>query len=144
MVDVKDRARVIDVARSYLGTPFHDGAQLRGVGIDCANLLAATYTEAGLVPHVDIAPYSPQFMLHRDDPLFESYVRRFAHEIPEAEVQMGDIVLYKVGRSFAHGAIIVEWPNKIIHAFKSFRMVAETGGFDADLRGRETKFFTIG
>ena len=138
-----DRARVIDKARAWLGTPFHDGAQVKGAGVDCANLLAAAYAEAGIVDPVEIEPYSAQFMLHRDEPLFESYVRRFAVEIDEADVQRADIVLYQVGRSFAHGAIIIEWPGRIIHAFKSFRCVAETGAFDADLRGRKTKFFSI-
>lgn len=143
-MDQQSRQRVIDVARTWLGTPFHDCAQLKGVGVDCANLLAAVYAEACIVQPVEIEAYSPQFMLHRDDPLFESYVRRFAHEIPEAEAQMGDIVLYKIGRSFAHGAIIVEWPAHVIHAFKSFRAVVETGGHEADLMKRDVKFFSLG
>lgn len=140
---MSDREKVIEVARSYLGTPFHDGARLKGVGIDCAQLLAAVYSEAALIESPKIEPYSPQFMLHRDEPLFEQHVLKFAHEIDEAAAQMGDIVLYQVGRSFAHGAIIVDWPRWIIHAFKSFRAVAETGAFDADLRGRKTKFFSM-
>jgi hypothetical protein len=82
-------------------------------------------------------------MLHRDEPLFESYVRRFAREIEPGAVQPADIVLYRVGRSFAHGAIVIDWPGRIIHAFKSFRCVAETHGFEADLAGRATKFFSL-
>ncbi len=137
------RDDVLTIARRWRGTPFHDGAQLEGIGCDCAQLLGAVYGEAGLAPGLVIEPYSPQFMLHRDDPLFEAYVRRFAHEIEAADVKPGDVVLYKVGRSFAHGAIVVDWPLTIIHAFKSFGMVAETGAFDADLYGRQTKFFSV-
>ena len=143
MMVQEDRDRVLAAAQSWLGTPFHDCAQVKGVGVDCANILAAVYAEAGLVPEVEIAAYSPQFMLHSSEPLFESYVRRFADEVEEAVVQPADIVLYQVGRSFAHGAIIVDWPTKIIHAFKSFGRVAETGAFEADLLGRKTKFFSI-
>ena len=141
MIEAADRSRVIEIARSWLGTHFHDGAQLKGVGVDCAQLLAAVYGEAGMIDKPTIEQYSPQFMLHRDDPLFESYVKRFGHEVETP--QMGDIVLYKIGRSFAHGAIVVEWPTKIIHAFKTFRMVAETDGFEADLRGRDVKFYSL-
>ena len=140
---MSDRQRVVETARSWIGTPFHDVAGIKGVGCDCAHLLARVYTEAGLVEPFAIAPYSPQFMLHRDEPLFENYVRRFAHEIAPEAVQPGDIVLYKVGRSFAHGAIIVDWPARIIHAYKAFGLVAETHGFEGDLAGRQTKFFSL-
>ena len=137
------REDVIAIARGWLGTPFHDGAQLKGVGCDCAQLLGAVYGEAGLTPGLVIEPYSPQFMLHRDDPLFETYVRRFTQEIDPADVKPADVVLYRVGRSFAHGAIVLEWPGSIIHAFKSFGAVAVTDGFEADLLGRATKFFSV-
>ena len=116
---------------------------MKGHGVDCAQFIAAVYTATGTVPPFDIEPYSPQFMLHRSEPLFENYVRRFAREIEEAAAGPGDIVLYEVGRSFAHGAIIVDWPRSVIHAFKTFRAVAETDGFEADLHGRKTKFFSI-
>jgi len=137
------REAVIAIARGWLGTPFHDCAQLKGVGVDCAQLLAAVYGEAGFLTGLVIEPYSPQFMLHDNDPLFETYVRRFAREIDPADVKPADVVLYKVGRSFAHGAIVVDWPGAIIHAFKSFGRVAETPAFEADLFERKTKFFSV-
>ena len=142
MTDTEQRARVVEVARTFIGTPFHDQQSLKGVGIDCAHLLREVYVEAGIIETFPIAPYSPQFMLHTDEGLFESYVRRVAHEIEPESVKLGDIVLYKVGRSFAHGGIVVEWPRTIIHAFKSYRKVVETGAFDADLIGRKVKFFS--
>lgn len=124
-----------------MGTPFHDGARLKGKGVDCAMLIAGVFEEAGLVPHQEVETYSPQFMLHRDDPLFENYIRRYAHEVPAP--QQGDIVLYKIGRSFSHGAIVVDWPGAIIHAFKNFRFVAETDAEEATLRGLPRKFFSL-
>lgn len=136
------RARIIKVARGFLGTPFHDQQSLKGVGIDCAHLLREVYVEAGVIETFPIAPYSPQFMLHTDEGLFEGYVRKVAREIEPEAVRPGDIVLYKVGRSFAHGGIIVEWPRAVIHAFKSYGKVVETPAFDADLHGRKVKFFS--
>lgn len=137
-----DRLRVIEIARSWIKTPFHDGACVKGVGVDCAHLLSVVYTEAGLVTAVDIKPYSPQFMLHRDQPLFEEYVRRFGHEV--ATPGLADIVLYRVGRSYAHGAIVsTPYPGAIIHAFKTYGFVAETGADEADLRGISRKFFSL-
>ena len=142
MSEIEPRARVIEVARTFLGTPFHDQQSLKGVGIDCAHLLREVYVEAGVIETFPIAPYSPQFMLHTDEGLFESYVRKVAREIELEAVGPGDIVLYRVGRSFAHGAIVVDWPKTVIHAFKSYKKVVETGAFDADLADRKVKFFS--
>lgn len=141
MTQEEERAHVVAIARGWVGTPFHDGGRLKGVGVDCAMLLAEVFAEAGLIPHQDIETYSPQWMLHRDEPLFEDYVRKHGHEVVTPGI--GDIVLYRIGRSFAHGAIVAAWPGAIIHAFKSFRFVAETPSNEADLRGRAVKFYSL-
>jgi len=145
-----ERQHLIEVARTWLGTKFHDQQGLKGVGVDCAHLLAGVAIEAGVVKPFEIEPYSPQFMLHSGDERFIGYVERFAHEIAEADAQPGDIVLYKIGRSYAHGAIIVEWPKAVIHAFKTYGAVVETEPFEADLRvargetkRRDVKFFSL-
>lgn len=141
MTHDEQRAHVLQIARTYLGTPFHDGARIKGVGIDCANLLAEVFAEAGMIPAQEIAPYSPQWMLHRDEPLFEQYVQKLGHEV---DVPLpGDIVLYKIGRSFSHGGIVASWPTAVIHAFKMYGMVVETGADEGDLRGRQRKFYSL-
>lgn len=139
---MSQREDVIRVARTWLGTPFHDNGDIKGVGVDCARLLAKVYEEVGLIPPQEIEHYSPQWMLHRDEPKFENYVRRFAHQVETPDI--GDIVLYRIGRSLAHAAIISSpWPGTVIHAFKTFRMVAETPCDEAELKGREHRFFSI-
>lgn len=135
------RARVIEVARGWMGTPFHDVAGKKGVGVDCAHLIARVYEEAGMIPLQDIETYSPQFMLHRDDPLFEQYIAKHGH--PVEAPQMADIVLYKIGRSYSHGGIVVNWPGAIIHAFKNFGFVAETDADESSLRGKPRKFYSL-
>ena len=40
---------------------------------------------------------------------------RRAREIAPQDVQPGDFVVFRVGRCFAHGAIVIDWP-RIIHA----------------------------
>lgn len=145
MAEAEERAAVIAAARTWLGTPFHDGAELKGVGVDCAHLLSAAYFEAGLIPAQEIAHYSPQWMLHNDVERFEDHVLKFAHEI-EGPPKPGDVVLYKIGRLYAHGAIVVAWPTLIIHAFKVFGFVAETSSDEADLQDvkkHPRRFFSI-
>lgn len=107
------REHVLEVAREWLRTPYHHRAMVKGAGVDCAMFLYAVFTEAGVLPEFPIETYPPDFMLHRDDERFLSYVVQHAHEV-EAPLP-ADIVLYRVGRSFAHGGLVLDWPM-IIHA----------------------------
>jgi cell wall-associated NlpC family hydrolase len=137
------RARVVACAREWEGTPFHDMARVKGVGVDCAQLLAASFSEAGLVDPVVTGNYSPQFMLHNKDERLVAFILRYAHEIDESNVGMGDVVTYRVGRSFAHAAIVVDWPSEIIHAHKLSGKVVAMRGDIADLQGRPRRFFSV-
>jgi cell wall-associated NlpC family hydrolase len=136
------RAAVIAAARAWLETPFHHAAQVKGVGVDCVHLVEGAYREAGVIGPVEIKPYSVQIMLHRADETVIGYLLRYGREIAEGEARMGDVVLYRVGRSFSHAAIIVDWPARIIHAHSLSRKVVEMDGLTADLAGRPTRFFT--
>ena len=109
------REAVVLAALGWVGTPFHDCARVKGAGVDCANLLAAVYTEAGLVDVPEFGAYSPQWFQHRDEPLFLSGLAKYAHQVERP--QMGDIAMYSFGRHAAHGAIWVD-ERTIIHAYK--------------------------
>jgi cell wall-associated NlpC family hydrolase len=145
MIEVQAaRQSVVAAARSWLGTPFHDCAAIKGVGVDCAHLIARAYEEAGIIDHVEIERYSPQWFLHHSEELFLGYIERAgAREIAEADANMGDVVMYKIARCYAHGGIIVEWPETIIHAHKPSRAVVTSGGMDGDLGGKSRRFFTL-
>jgi cell wall-associated NlpC family hydrolase len=144
MTEAEQRARVIQAATGWLRTPFHDEARVKGVGVDCAQLLAAVYHEAGIVGELTIPHYSAQQFLHDDaeKELMASIVLMFAREIDEAQVKGGDVVLYKVARAYAHAAIIVDWPHTVIHAHKLSGMVLATPAFAYDMDGRKTRFFS--
>ena len=98
--------------------------------------------ECNLLEPIQIEHYSPEFMLHRDNELYLAHVMRHSRKINEDEIKSGDLVLYKVGRVFAHGAIIVEWPSKIIHAHMHSKRVIESLAHEADLGGREKVFYS--
>lgn len=116
MEEFQQRLAVINAARSWLGTPYHHNAMIKGVGADCATLLIACFTEAGVVDGpVAVPPYSPQWHLHRSEAKYTDFIERFAVQV-EREPLPGDIIVWKFHRSFAHGAIVAEWP-RVIHAF---------------------------
>jgi NlpC/P60 family putative phage cell wall peptidase len=140
---LEQREHVVAEARTWLGTPFHDNAAVRGAGVDCAHLVAAVYEAAGVIAPQDIEAYSPQWFLHRDAERFLAYVERVAREIEPEALQPGDLVLYRIGRAYAHGAIVVDWPGSIIHAHKLSGFVVRSGAFEMDLRDRAVRGFTF-
>ena len=63
------RAAVVAAARSWIGTPYHHAADVKGRqgGVDCAMLLVRVYCDLGLVEPFDPRPYTRDWMLHRDE-----------------------------------------------------------------------------
>lgn len=136
------RARVIAVAESWIGTPFHDGTHIKGVGVDCAHFIAAVYEGAGAIDKVEIESYPPTWFMHRDEERFLSYLDRHMRRIEGRDADAGDTVIWKMGRCFAHAAIIVRWPSEIIHAWKPGHCVMRDSPLNGQLRGRKTLFFS--
>ncbi len=109
------RAGVVAVAKSWLGTPYHTGGRLKGVGVDCLTLLAEVYAEAGVTPRIDVPYYPADWHLHRGEERYLKGLLLHAREI-DAPPLPGDIALWKFGRCFSHGAIVIDWPV-ILHAY---------------------------
>lgn len=108
------RRAVIAEARTWLGTPFHDCAGVKGAGVDCAYLLIRVYAAVGIIENFDPPPYPPQWFMHRDEPRFLNTLAKYAHRVDVPE--MGDVVMFKFGRHASHGGILIG-PNAIIHAY---------------------------
>ncbi|HLG86264.1 MAG TPA: NlpC/P60 family protein [Alphaproteobacteria bacterium] len=140
MTEAEGRMAVVRAARSWIGTPYHHAARVKGVGVDCAMLLAAAYEEAGLVSPIAFERYSPGWMLHRDAERLLAVIetRTWPAQEPGAP---GDLLVYRFGRAFAHGAIVVEWPV-IIHAVQRAGVILDKVD-GAQLRGRERKLFSL-
>ena len=146
MSETEARARLDAVAREWIGTPFHDHGEVKGAGVDCATFLKCVAQEAGVVEPFTLDHYSPQFFLHGNEERYIGWVTKFAREITEVEAKTGDIVLYKIGHVFAHGALIIDpgWPN-IIHAHFAAKCVRRGNGFRPMLGTKvlDVKFFSL-
>jgi cell wall-associated NlpC family hydrolase len=129
----EQRDLVVKIATTYIGTPYHDNAGVLGHGIDCAHLLTMVYREAGLVKDALVPNYMPQWYLHSDKELYLDIVRRYAREIEASEAGPGDLALYRIGRVYSHGAVIVKWPDGVIHACSMSRKVILSRAFDFEL-----------
>ena len=109
-----ERAAVVAEARTWLATPYHHQAAIKGAGVDCAMLLVAVYHAVGLVPAIDPRPYPPDWHLHRDEERYLGWVDRYARRVERPGP--GDIALWRFGRAVSHAGIVVDWPT-IIHAY---------------------------
>lgn len=108
------RERVVMLAHEWLGTPYHTGAMVKGAGVDCLTLLAVVFAEAELVGKIDIPYYPGDWHLHRESERYMQGLLQYTHEVTSP--LPGDIALWKFGRCFSHGAIVINWPV-IIHAY---------------------------
>lgn len=152
MSEQQEREAVVAEALSWQRTPYHHNARVKGSGVDCAMLLAEVYPKVvpHLVPPITPEHYPPDWHLHRSKERYLEYVLKNATEIPEAEAGAGDVVMFKFGRCFSHGAIIVKWP-KIVHAYVGIGCQLEDANGaqwlryrgEAENQPRERRFFTL-
>ena len=112
---IASRSAVVAEAFSWLRTPYNHRGRLKGIGVDCAQFPLLVYSACGVIEPFDTGDYPPDWHLHRSEERYLGPVRRLAREIDPADLQAGDFVVYRVGRCFAHGAIVIGWP-RIVHA----------------------------
>src|ERR1041385_6391166 len=115
MNEADGRTAIVAVAQTWMGTPYHPGGRIKGVGCDCGTLIAGVYENAGVIPHMEITPYPPDWHKNRKSEEYIAYILRHGHLVDVASKKPGDVGLWKFGLVRSHGAIIVEWPL-VIHA----------------------------
>ncbi len=132
------RGAVLGEAQSWLGTPYHHMGRVRGAGTDCLMLLAEIYTAVGIISPVSVPFYPPDWHLHRSAERYLEGILAYAREI--ALPEPGDAALFKFGRCFAHGAVVVGWP-RLIHAWHGAGVIYGDA-HQAPLATREVRFFS--
>lgn len=139
----EQRKLVVDEALSWIGTPFHERAAVKGEkgGVDCARFIAAVFKGA-LSLEMPVPDVSLQYNLHHSDELYLREVEKYFHEIGPTPLP-GDLVIPKLGRIHWHGSIVIEWPYVVSahgHAGKVLKTNAEV---DDWIVGRELKFYSL-
>jgi hypothetical protein len=117
----EQRAAVLAEARTWLGTPFHDNAMVKGVGVACGPLLIACIRSIGIpVITPDWSKFPKDWHMHTTEERYYNIVAQYAKPVETPEP--GDMVLFRFNRMdkpakpFCHGGFVVEWPT-IIHAY---------------------------
>lgn len=134
------RASVVAEALTWVGTPYHAHARIKGVGVDCAQILIAIYAGLGLAPEVDPGQYAPDWHLHHSEELYISWLEKAgAHRVEEAA--LGDMALFRFGRTYSHGAIVVG-PDEFVHSYLG-RGVIRSRITEDPLHGRPVQFWSV-
>jgi cell wall-associated NlpC family hydrolase len=162
--EARQRAAVVAEARSWIGTRYHNCADIKGAGADCGMLLVRVFVDTGLVAPFDPRPYPPDWHLHRSEEKYLGFVFDRTHEVfltdplpnppPQAGeamragekirggaacaslprlrgrdgegVKPGDVAVFRFGRCYSHGGIVVETrPLTIVHAYAPAGCVLE-------------------
>lgn len=138
------------ITMSWIKTPFARCSCVKGSGVDCGQIIKGVYQEAGFCVEGDGIPlpetYSIQVWQHKDDTSYIDTILKYMREVPESEVKKGDVVLYKMGRGWAHAAIVIHWPEFIVHVTEHDGVVAGHGGQgqrNLKFNKMEKKFFTL-
>ncbi len=122
------RARGVAEAWTWAGTKYHHHARLKGVGVDCANLLAGVYEAVGVIEPVDLGWYSAQWHMHHSRQLFVEWLEKLgAVRLPAGQApQAFDIGVWHYGHTYSHGGIVVEAGADplVLHAYIGRRVIA--------------------
>lgn len=137
------REQVAAEALTWWQTPYHEHGRIKGIGVDCAMLLAEIFEVCGCIGHVDAGNYATQWHLHRDEEQFLAWVLTVGgRELPEgAAPALGDIALFRYGHCYSHGAILVN-ADQWLHAYIG-RGAILTRLSEEPLHGRPVRFFSL-
>lgn len=109
------REQIVEEAISWLDTPYHHKSMVKGVGVDCAMLIAGIATNLGIINIEDASiDYSTQWHLHHNQEKLVEELEGFECEITN-NLKTGDIMVFKYGRVSSHLGILIN-TNQIIHA----------------------------
>jgi cell wall-associated NlpC family hydrolase len=116
--EAEARVRVVREALTWVGTPFVDCADVKGPNgaVDCAMLLTRVFVDTGTVPPFDPRPYSPRWLLHRNEELFVKQLEDLGGVEFPGPLRLGDIVVWRFARTFSHGALVIN-ADEVVHAY---------------------------
>lgn len=103
-------------------------------------LLAEVYERAGVVERVDPGAYPQQFGMHREEEQFAGWLARYAD--PVDDPAPGRAVLFKFGRCFSHGGIMIN-DTELVHAVLKVGSVIVGALSDPDVSRRARQFFEV-
>lgn len=122
-----ERAAIVAEALSWLGTPYHHQASLKGVGCDCIGLVRGVWRALHGDEPEAMPAYSPDWSIGAE--LLLDGARRHLVEIPLGRIAGGDVLVFRMrrGRPAKHcGIVICGGVAGFVHAWDAAPRVCST------------------
>ena len=117
---------MIAAARSWLGTPYHDQASLKGVGCDCLGLARGVWREVVGHEPVTLPPYSRDWGETGTREVLVEAAARVLIRIPIAAAGPGAVILFRMRESAIVKHVgIVSGPDRFLHAYERLGVIEE-------------------
>lgn len=131
--EMAERMRVVTEAESWVRTPWRHHSNVRGAGVDCAYHIVESHVGAGLANRFEVERYNRDWHCHRNEERYLAKVEEYLKRVDDTEVPLferpedffvypGNVIVFRHGRTFSHGAIVKAWPV-IVHASAPAGMV---------------------
>ena len=121
-----DPQYVVTIARSWLSTPYHDQASLKGVGCDCLGLARGVWREVVGPEPFPIPPYSRDWGETGPREVLADGARRMMPEIATSDVVSGTLVLFRMQpRAIAKHVGVLTGPKSFLHAYERLGVIEE-------------------
>ncbi|MEZ0302021.1 MAG: NlpC/P60 family protein [Hyphomicrobiaceae bacterium] len=113
------RPHIVALARSWLGTPYHHQASVKGAGVDCVGLIRGVWREL-YGRDAEAAPaYTRDWAEATGRETLLEAARHHLIEIDPSAAAPGDVLVFRYrGSSVAKHAAILATPDTMIHAME--------------------------
>jgi cell wall-associated NlpC family hydrolase len=113
-MDTKTRASILEEAKTWLNTPYHSKARIKGVGVDCGGYIYEIFR-----PYLPLPPfpkdYAEDWSLHKsDNEIYLDFIGQFVEAVQEP--LPADLVMWQFGRNYGHGTLYIK-NQTYIHAW---------------------------
>lgn len=116
---------VVEIARSWIGTPYRHQASRKGVGSDCLGLVRGVWRELYGSEPEEAGPYQPDWAERGgEDRLYAAALRHFGPAVAREEMRDGDVLLFRwhAGCAAKHLGIL-SGQDRFIHAYEQAAVV---------------------
>lgn len=112
------RARIVDEALSWIGTPYQHQMSKKGDGCDCLGLVRGVWRYLYKTEPSPVPSYSPDWAERTGEESLQNACAQYLLPTPLCSVNVADVLLFRMkpGVPAKHLAILVE-PNIIVHAY---------------------------